>query len=161
MNSSTDAHTAPWMRLLLIAALIAILIATTLYLPTWITPASPQGITLTPPTCDLNNGPCRLKQEGIALEFALTPTPIQSLATLNAQLDIHGTDIERATLSLEGRDMYMGLNQTELTATGNGNRWLGSTELAVCTTGRMVWRARLTLESKDRVYSTWFDFEAK
>ncbi|GGB95647.1 hypothetical protein GCM10011352_22170 [Marinobacterium zhoushanense] len=161
MTSSDKALTGRWIRPLFTIVLVATLGTLTLLLPGWLQPETAEGIQLKPPACDLNQGSCRLKQGDIELAFSLGPAPIQSLQELTARLTLQGVDVERVHLSLEGRDMYMGLNQTELTPTGTDGGWQGTTELAACTTGSMVWRARLTLESKRQHYVTWFDFEAK
>lgn len=161
MTRSDKAFIGRWLRPLFALVLVATLGALMLLLPGWLNPDTSAGVQLKPPACDLNQGPCRLKQGDIELEFSLGPAPIQSLQTLKAQLRFVGAELERVHLSLEGRDMYMGLNQAELTPTGTDGSWQGTTELAACTTGRMVWRARLTLESKHQQYTTWFDFEAK
>ncbi|MBV1789589.1 hypothetical protein KQ940_16160 [Marinobacterium sp. D7] len=161
MTSSDKAFIGRWIRLLFALVLVATLGTLMLLLPDWLQPESSVGIQLKPPACDLNQGACLLQQGDIELEFSLGPAPIQSLQTLTAQLRLTGAELERVHLSLEGRDMYMGLNQVALTPTGTNGIWHGNTELAACTTGRMVWRARLTLESKHQQYTTWFDFEAK
>lgn len=119
-------------------------------------------LTLVPSTCDLNSGSCRAGQEGHALEFSLGPAPIASLKPLRAEVRLEGIKARAVTLLLEGRDMYMGLNETHLVAQDGDGVWHGTTELAVCSTGRMVWRARLLIDTDDNNdYETWFDFEAR
>jgi len=161
MNSVDKASAGRWTGLFSVLILVLILGALTLLLPDRLQQSTPDSVQLTPPACDLNQGPCRLKQGDIELEFSLGPLPLRSMTALNAQLGVKGIEPERVRLSLEGREMYMGLNQAELTPTGSAGNWRGSTELAACTTGRMVWRARLTLHTNERQYETWFDFEAR
>lgn len=120
-----------------------------------------ERVRVTPPTCDLNAGSCRLTQDGWTLTFSLGPAPIASLKTLYADVAISGIDVEGVTLLLEGRDMYMGLNETRLQPETANHHWQGTTELAVCSTGRMTWRARLLIDTHSTNYETWFDFEAR
>lgn len=150
-------------RLRLILPLAATLCAALFFivvLPQLLTPEEAQTIELMPPSCDIAEGRCTLKQDGLELSFELTPTPPSSARPLTAQLTTRGFSPRKVLLSLEGRDMYMGLNQTELQPAGD-SRWQGETQLAVCTTGSMVWRALLLIETDDKTYKTWFDFEAK
>lgn len=160
MNTAQPASGKELIRALITIALLASVGALVLWLPAKFSEKSAVGIQLTPPACDLNSGPCRLQQGRIELVFSLGPTPLQSLKTLQAQLQIEGIEPERVLLSLEGRDMYMGLNRTEL-ARNDAKSWTGTTELAVCTTGRMVWRAHLLIQTNGEQYTTWFDFEAR
>lgn len=130
-------------------------------LPGLLKPEEIQARVLTPPACDISTQRCALEDQGIRLAFALTPTPVTSATPLNAQLEIEGLAARNVVLSLEGREMYMGINQTTLRpANTDSSTWEGETELAVCTTGRMVWRAMLLIETDTNVYKTWFDFEA-
>lgn len=116
---------------------------------------------LTPPACDLNRGACRLAQDDWTLEFSLGPTPIASLKTLQVDARLSGLEAQAVTVLLEGRDMYMGLNQTQLKPDLSTGHWQGNTELAVCSTGRMTWRARVLIDTDNDNYETWFDFEAR
>lgn len=150
-------------RLRLILPLAATLCAALFFiavLPKLLTQDNRGTTELTPPSCDIGEGRCTLEQNGLALSFELTPTPPSSAGPLAARLTTRGFSPRKVLLSLEGRDMYMGLNQTELLPAG-GDIWQGETQLAVCTTGEMVWRAILLIETEDRTYRTWFDFEAK
>ncbi|SEF69363.1 hypothetical protein [Marinobacterium lutimaris] len=129
-------------------------------LPKLLTPETPEAIELTPPTCDIAQGQCTLRQDGIELTFELTPRPPSSASPMTASLTTQGINPTRVSLSLEGRDMYMGLNQTELQPAA-AELWQGETQLAVCTTGSMIWRALILIETENKSYRTWFDFEAK
>ncbi|WP_432695820.1 hypothetical protein ACQUQP_14930 [Marinobacterium sp. YM272] len=143
---------------LLVTACVAVFVIA--ILPRLLEPAEQAAIVLTPPACDIAEQRCVIQDRGIKLAFALSPTPLHSATPLTAMLEIEGIPVRRVILSLEGRDMYMGINETELRPSGS-NLWQGKTELAVCTTGQMVWRAALLIEADDAIYKTWFDFEAR
>ena len=164
---TTRAPSAPWRRsLLTILLLLAVAAGLIWGVPRLVgNPGLPMGsstrVLLTPPACDLNRGSCRLTQDDWTLEFSLGPAPIASLKPLQAELILSGLEARAVTLLLEGRDMYMGLNETRLEPTTSDSHWQGSTELAVCSTGRMVWRARVLVDTDNTNYETWFDFEAR
>ena len=63
---------------------------------------------------------------------------------MTLELATSNTNITKVWVDLQGVDMYMGVNQFELVDTGNA--WQGITELAVCTTGKMRWLARVIIE---------------
>ncbi|MBT00204.1 MAG: hypothetical protein CMI01_16225 [Oceanospirillaceae bacterium] len=129
--------------------------------PYWQLQQQPKATQLQVPPCDITKGRCELRSEAFNGHFSLGPAPLQSLKTLHASLSIQGAKPDEVLLSLEGRDMYMGINQTALTPDTNSANWRGTTELAVCTTGSMIWRAHLTILLDGVHYAGWFDFEAK
>lgn len=162
MPPATD--TPSLSRTLLIIAVMALLLVLLVWqLPRWL--QAPDGgarAELIPAEpCDINLSRCSADTDQIRISFGLTPRPIRSLETLNADLQLEGVNAEQVTLSLEGRDMYMGINQVSLTPGAQSGQWLGTTELALCSTGTMVWRARLDIIGAGRHLTTWFDFEAR
>lgn len=112
------------------------------------------------PLCNLNSGPCEVTINGRSAYFSVSPTPIRSLQPLTVKLVGEDLELEMATLNLEGKEMYMGINQTHMSQT-TASHWQGSTEIALCTTGKMQWLARLGLTDKSGQYhSAVFEFEA-
>ena len=63
---------------------------------------------------------------------------------MRLELTTSNRNISKVWVDLQGVDMFMGVNQFELVHTGNA--WQGITELAVCTTGKMRWLARVIIE---------------
>lgn len=57
--------------------------------------------------------------------------------------------------------MFMGVNQIPMTQQPDGT-WQATTELAVCTTGKMVWLANIIIErANQRPVKATFEFEAR
>ncbi len=164
MNSETTRKEG-LRSILLVLALLSILALLIWQLPRlaehWLAEPAQDVEVLTAAPCDLNQSSCSASNGRVSVSFGLTPVPIRSLQTLTADLRLDGLQADRIQLSLEGRDMYMGLNQIALTPGALPGQWLGSTELAVCTTGRMIWRARLIIEGQGQRLTTWFDFAAR
>lgn len=112
--------------------------------------------------CDLHQQPCRAEYNGLRLQLSLTPGPLVSLQKLAIEVRLEGIEAESVVLDLQGVEMYMGLNQTELEPDPEMvGVWRGETELAVCTSGEMTWRASVLADSQDALYSTRFEFEAR
>ena len=141
-------------------AVLALLLALITQLPALLAPPEASTQILQAKACDLNSRACSAEGDGVQLTFALTPRPIRPAQPLMAELRLSGIQASKVRLSLEGRDMYMGINQIELKAGNEPGQWVGNTSLAVCTTGRMVWRAHLIIEQGNRTLTTAFDFEA-
>lgn len=164
---TTPTAAATWRHLTALALLLALVAGLLWGVPRLVEYSglrqdSAPALVLTPSACDLNRGSCHAGQDGKTLEFSLGPAPIASLKPLRAEVRLKGIKARAVTLLLEGRDMYMGLNETRLVAQDGSDQWHGTTELAVCSTGRMVWRARLLIDADDNNdYETWFDFEAR
>lgn len=119
------------------------------------------AVFLNPLPCDLSTGDCVALRGDISMRLSITPQPLASLQALTARLTLEGIQAEEALLELEGVDMYMGLNQTRLDTIPSSRHWQGETELAVCTTGSMRWRARVTFLADGQIYTSHFEFDAQ
>ena len=115
--------------------------------------------------CDVNLETCLIElpsksDERRVLSLSLNPKPAKSLVPLTFSFSVDGKQPESAWLDLQGTTEYMGINQTPLRF--DGESWAGVTELSVCTTGLMVWKARLIITEQDgESYPVDFFFEAK
>jgi hypothetical protein len=115
--------------------------------------------------CDVNLETCLIElpsksEERRVLSLSLNPKPAKSLVPLTFSFTVDGEQPESAWLDLQGTTEYMGINQTPIRFDGDG--WVGVTELSVCTTGLMVWKARLIItEHYGESYPVDFFFEAK
>ena len=107
--------------------------------------------------CDLQQGTC----EAGDILVSITPRPIQSLQPFILEVRTDDSSVDRITADLQGAEMYMGQNRFSLAPVAGENRWQGSSELAVCTTGTMRWRLTLTLLRDDRAIQHQFEFDAK
>lgn len=110
-------------------------------------------------SCDLNQGPCELEIDGQPARLSLAPIPVRSATPLTFTLELGGQQPERVWLDLQGAEMYMGINQSEFQK--RDGLWIANTELAVCTTGTMLWRARITLEERATPLRVELTFEAR
>lgn len=120
------------------------------------------SINLPPLPCDLHTGACVASRGNQLLQLKLTPGPLQSLKPLTIEVRLQNLPARQVMLDLQGVEMYMGLNQTQLTQDPERpDIWTGTTELAVCTTGEMTWRASIYVDTPEALYSTAFDFDAR
>lgn len=107
--------------------------------------------------CNLQEGTC----EAGDILVSISPRPIQSLQPLTLEVRTDDRSVDSVTADLQGAEMYMGQNRFALAPVAGENRWQGSSELAVCTTGTMRWRLTLTLMRGDRSIQHQFEFDAK
>jgi hypothetical protein len=111
--------------------------------------------------CDINLETCLLDlDERRKLSLTMNPAPAASLTPLLFTLAITGDQPQGVWLDLQGTEEYMGINQTPFIY--EAGVWRGKTELAVCTTGRMLWKGRLILtEQSGESFPVDFFFEAQ
>ena len=120
------------------------------------------SITIPPLPCDLHTGACLASRGNQQLQLRVTPGPLESLKPLDVEVRLQQLDAQQVMLDLQGVDMYMGLNQIHLVQDEERDDiWRGTTELAVCTTGEMTWRASVFVDTPEHLYSTAFDFDAR
>ncbi len=117
------------------------------------------------PDCNLNVETCLVElpskgDQSRVLSLSMNPKPAKSLVPITFSFEVMGQQPDSAWLDLQGTTEYMGINQTPLTF--NGDSWSGVTELSVCTTGLMVWKARLIItEPEGESYPVDLFFEAE
>ena len=124
-----------------ILATLAILLVSIAALSFWSLNKSSTGTTA---SCAIDSGNCQLTVAQHSYQVSFGPMPARALQPMTLELAASNTNITKVWVDLQGVDMYMGVNQFELTDIGNG--WQGTTELAVCTTGKMRWLARVIIE---------------
>lgn len=87
---------------------------------------------------------------------------IRSMRPLNFTLKLDGIDASEIMLDLKGIDMNMGINQSHfIPVTNKEGQWRTTTELAVCVTGTMRWRANVIARTPQGLVSSYFEFDAK
>ncbi|UTW04469.1 hypothetical protein KDX31_05545 [Amphritea atlantica] len=112
--------------------------------------------------CDLNSQSCTVDMGEVSLTLDIQPRPVRSMAPLNYRVSIDGASASNVVINLQGSEMYMGINQTQLTAVESQPGFFsGKGELAVCTTGEMLWRLTVSAETAAGPLTTWFEFRAK
>lgn len=120
------------------------------------------SIKIPPLPCDLHTGACLASRGNQQLQLRVIPGPLESLKPLEVEVRLQQLDAQQVMLDLQGVDMYMGLNQIHLVQDEERDDiWRGTTELAVCTTGEMTWRASVFIDTPEHLYSTAFDFDAR
>jgi hypothetical protein len=150
------------LSLLSVALLGAALLALVLWLPGYLQPApSGQVMFTTEAGCSVSQSACRAVAAERAMTLSMTPTPVRSVTPLQVSVHLDGVDAQTVQLSLEGQDMYMGINQIQLSKDSQSDLWRGVAELAVCTTGEMSWRARVTARQGQQTFEAAFDFNAR
>lgn len=144
-------------------ALIALVLIALVVLPQWVKEQQADDSVFIPPLpCDLHQGRCIASSGKQVLQLSLTPGPLVSMQPLSIEVRLQHFDARQVMLDLQGIEMYMGLNQTQLQQDPERpGVWHGTTELAVCTTGDMTWRASVYIDTDDTLYSTHFDFDAR
>jgi hypothetical protein len=111
------------------------------------------------PGCDLHRATCGATFPGGArVTLTVAPRPIPIVTPLTLEVEVSGLEPEAVEVDIASPDMYMGLNRRTLLPAGAG-RYSGKTMLAVCTRGRMRWRAVVTVRAGRAHYSAPFLFE--
>ena len=95
-------------------------------------------------SCEIDSGKCQFSHDQHDYQISFGPMPARALQPMELELTTSNRNIAKVWVDLQGVDMYMGVNQFELTDIGDS--WKGTTELAVCTTGKMRWLARVIIE---------------
>lgn len=155
-NTQTPAASGALIRLLALGLLLAALLAGAVWYQQALAPA--EGIRKH--DCNLQQGPCQVALENGSLHLQAGPLPLRSLSPFKLELTLEGVEANRVTADLQGAEMYMGINRFELQPDA-ARHWLGETELAVCTTGTMLWRLTLEIDSPQGPIQHLFEFEAR
>ncbi|RTE66266.1 hypothetical protein EH243_06630 [Amphritea opalescens] len=112
--------------------------------------------------CDLNLQRCTVQIGEATLSLDIMPRPIKSMTPLSYQVHIYGVETSSVLINLQGSEMFMGINQTALTAVeGQPGSFTGAGQLAVCTTGEMLWRLTVSADTTAGPLNTLFEFRAK
>ncbi len=113
--------------------------------------------------CDLNTAPCTASDGDKSISLAITPQQIASLVPLTFSVSLTNIDAHSVVLDIQGKDMFMGINQIKLSPSSDGKAWEGVTELAVCTTDSMFWKASILVYPDATAIpdKATFEFEAK
>lgn len=150
-------------RFALISTVLTLLVLVLIWqLPKLLTPAtSADTLQLHAAGCLLNHHRCSAREKEQQVELSVEADTIQSLTPLPFVAALSGLEADTVTLVLEGKEMFMGVNQIPMTQQPDGT-WQATTELAVCTTGKMVWLANIIIErANQRPVKATFEFEAR
>ena len=116
--------------------------------------------------CNLANQTCIAENSkhhpNLAVSMEIDAPMLVSMAPLNFYVTLQGITADRVTLSLDGKDMFMGVNSVEMTPVeGKANTWQAKTDLGVCVERTMTWFAKvMTYNEEAEVLVANFSFEA-
>jgi len=108
--------------------------------------------------CHVAQQSCRFNTPFGEAHFSLLPQPPSSRAGISFELNLDGVQPDKVWVDLQGKEMYMGVNQTNLLRVNN--RWSAPATLGVCTTGTMRWILTLILEREQQQKIYRFEFDA-
>lgn len=123
-----------------------------LFLPSLIdNPSHQSDETLSYPACHLNEEACIYSSSLYGhLSVEVTPKDFRALEPLKVTVTGNSPDIVSVLVSLDGKDMFMGVNQVILTQSGTSERWEGVITIPVCTVDAdMEWLLSVTLKGQD------------
>ncbi len=161
MTSVTAQRITPKSHPLLLLLLAAIVLACILLLPPLLTASQPPSL-ITEPGCDLSDSPCASRAGEQSMLLELSSGPAQAGRTVEFSLQLQAIPAQAIWLQLEGRDMYMGINRLQLQqADDTPGLWRGATELAICTTERMLWQVRVEALAPTSPITAIYEFSAQ
>jgi len=113
--------------------------------------------------CDLLVGPCEFTTNAGVAWLELSPRPISSASPFQVNVSYPGDAPSNIWIDLQGKEMYMGINQVTLERTdeSQSKHWKAEANLGICTTGIMRWVLNLILEQKDGQEVYRFEFDAR
>ncbi|BBB30175.1 hypothetical protein [Neptunomonas japonica] len=112
--------------------------------------------------CDLKQSDCKAKYDKKSISLNVSPSFIPSMAPLTFTVVLDNIQAKTVILELKGKEMFMGINKVQLSPLPDGITWKGTTELAVCVTGSMVWLASVLTytDSTTEPHKATFEFES-
>jgi hypothetical protein len=101
--------------------------------------------------CSLHESTCTQHNGDQSIKLTVTPQPVTVAKPLNIKVQTKNLDIVSMQLDIDGINMYMGYNRTNLEVVGKQltNHWQGSTMLAFCTNNRMTWKVTVAATLKN------------
>lgn len=98
--------------------------------------------------CDLHQGTCEIKQGNIQIQLSIQPRPIPIAKSLEVNATIQGLAATKVQLDINGTNMYMGYNRTQLHSQDQ-QHWNGKAMLSFCTIEQMQWQLTLLIDQAD------------
>ncbi len=109
--------------------------------------------------CDLKQSHCKAVAGKRSISLKVNPPSIPSMAPLTFTVTLDSIQAKTVVLELKGKEMFMGINKIKLSPLPDGVTWEGTTELAVCVTGSMLWLASIFTYTDPSVASNKATFE--
>ncbi|ODC04693.1 hypothetical protein BFW38_15315 [Terasakiispira papahanaumokuakeensis] len=108
--------------------------------------------------CDLPRSTCVADLgQGRQVSLQVLAPTIRPLQPMPVLVTTSGFRPDRIALDLQGVDMYMGYNRTELVQVSPGH-YTGEPRLSLCTEQKMPWRAGVILYGNEGPIGVQFDF---
>ncbi|PIE00354.1 MAG: hypothetical protein CSA79_04200 [Thiothrix nivea] len=116
--------------------------------------------------CNLSDHPlCEARgNHTYSVSLGLSPRPIPLLKDIEINATVQGlVDVRTAQVSIEGINMYMGIQIIPLAVETTDNagqevRLTGKMQLPVCTSSVMEWQATLRIQTENKTYQAAFPF---
>ncbi|QUM91071.1 hypothetical protein HWV03_20990 [Moritella sp. 36] len=106
--------------------------------------------------CRVNQQECQVQlTPGHAISLSITPFNAKPMTPLSVNLN--GSNIDNASITINGVNMIMPGFPTQLNAIKK-DRYQAETALAICILGEMLWQADLTVTVAGRPYLIPFQF---
>lgn len=111
------------------------------------------------PGCDLHKDACKLTLPGGGeITLSIQPRPIPVVQQLAIEVETKSVDAKAITIDFSGVDMNMGVNRFTLKGKQAGS-YMGSGILPVCVRSRMVWEAKVLVQTDEGILEAPFRFE--
>jgi hypothetical protein len=122
---------------------------------------SSQLLTIVEP-CNLKKAHCEATDNHKSISLSVNPPSIPSMEPLTFTVRLGNLPAKTVVLELKGKEMFMGINKIQLSPLPDGITWEGTTELAVCVTGSMIWLASILAytDSTAEPHTATFEFES-
>lgn len=109
-------------------------------------------------SCSVTVATCKFETPQGTATLDLSPRPLSSAKPFKVSLSYPGDASGGVWIDLQGKEMYMGVNQVNLIS--KGDQWLGEANLGLCTTGTMRWVLNLVIEGAQGQTIYQFEFDA-
>lgn len=94
------------------------------------------------------------------IRFFIDSEQIDSQTPLAFRVELQGFEAQQVELELQGVDMYLGELRLAMER-GSDAQYRAQGQLPACTTGAMVWRAKVWITQVSGRSGSWFDFLAR
>ena len=110
--------------------------------------------------CDFQQESCMVIRENQQIILAIETEIIASFSPLEFRVKLVGLGADEVAIDFQGVDMFMGINQLDLTRQTDGS-YTGTKILSGHVDQSMMWRAKVFVRRNDTITAGWFDFEVK
>ena len=110
--------------------------------------------------CDFQQEPCKVIRGNQQIILAIETETIASFSPLEFRIQLVGLGADEVAIDFQGVDMFMGINQLDLTRQTDGS-YTGTKILSGHVDQSMMWRAKVFVRRNDTITAGWFDFEVK